>query len=181
MMNTRKLALVAALGTAFLVGCSKKPPPPPPAEPPPPVVQAPAPTPAPAPVVEAPKVDEAAARRARIQARIAELIKPIYFAFDQSTLTDEGKATAEAIAKLLQEAPEVSVRIEGHADEQGTNEYNLALGERRAQAVQQYLVSYGVDAARISVLSYGEEKPAADGKDESAWSLNRRAEFVPSF
>lgn len=180
MMNTRKLALVAALGTAFLVGCSKKPPPPPPSEPPPPRVEAPA-APTPAPVAQSPKVDEAAERRARIQARIAELIKPIYFAFDQSTLTAEGKVTAEAVAKMLQEAPEVSVRIEGHADEQGTNEYNLALGERRAQAVQQYLVSYGIDAARISVLSYGEEKPAADGKDESSWSLNRRAEFVPSF
>ena len=109
------------------------------------------------------------------------MLKPIYFAFDQSTLTEQGKATAEAIAQLLQEAPEVSIRIEGHADEQGTNEYNLALGERRAQAVQQYLTSYGVDASRISVLSYGEEKPATEGGDESVWSRNRRAEFSPSF
>lgn len=176
-MNVRNLALVAAVGTAFLVGCSKKPPPPPPPEPAPPRVEAPAPTPPPA----APKVDEAAERRARIQARIGEVFKPIYFSFDQSTLTEQGKATAEAIAQLLQEAPEMTLRIEGHADEQGTNEYNLALGERRAQAVQQYLTSYGIDASRISVLSYGEEKPAADGKDESAWSLNRRAEFAPSF
>jgi peptidoglycan-associated lipoprotein len=179
MTNTRKLALVAVLGTAFIVGCTKKPPPPPPAEPAPPRVEAPAPTPAPAPA--APKVDETAERRARIQARMAQVFKPIYFAFDQSVLTAEGKATAEAIAQLLQEAPEMTLRIEGHADEQGTNEYNLALGERRAQAVQQYLVSYGIDASRISVLSYGEEKPAATGTDESAWSLNRRAEFAPTF
>jgi len=178
-MNIRNLALVATLGAAFIAGCSKKPPPPPPPEPAPPVVEAPAPTPAP--VVAAPKVDEAAERRARIQARMAEVFKPVYFAFDQSTLTAEGKAIAEAIAQLLQEAPEMTLRIEGHADEQGTNEYNLALGERRAQAVQQYLVSYGIDASRVSVLSYGEEKPAADGKDESAWSMNRRAEFVPAF
>lgn len=175
-MNVRNLALVAAVGTAFLVGCSKKPPPPPPPEPAPPRVEAPAPTPPPA-----PKVDEAAERRARIEARMAEVFKPIYFAFDQSTLSEQGKATADAIAQLLQDAPEMTLRIEGHADEQGTNEYNLALGERRALAVQQYLVSYGIDAGRISVISYGEEKPAAEGKDESAWSLNRRAEFAPTF
>lgn len=109
------------------------------------------------------------------------MFRPIYFPFDQSTLTEEGKATAEAIAQLMLEAPEMSVRIEGHADERGTNEYNLALGERRALAVQQYLVSYGIDAARLPVLSYGEERPAVDGKDESAWVKNRRAEFSPSF
>src|SRR5690606_35823636 len=103
------------------------------------------------------------------------------FSFDQSSLTEQGKTTADAIARLMQEAPEMTLRIEGHADERGTNEYNLALGERRAQTVQQYLVSYGVDASRISVLSYGEEKPGSEGKDESAWALNRRAEFAPTF
>jgi peptidoglycan-associated lipoprotein len=178
-MNIQKLTLVVLIG-AVLTGCPKPPPPPPPpTEQAPPKVEAP--KPAPEAVVEAPKVDEAAERRARIQARMAEIFKPIYFAYDQSTLSAEGKATAEAIARLLQEAPEVTVSIEGHADERGTNEYNLALGERRAQAVQQYLASYGVDAGRVSVLSYGEEKPASEGKDESAWSLNRRAEFSPSF
>lgn len=177
-----KLWLVSALvGAALFAGCSKRPPPPPPSEPAPPAVEAPKAEPTPPPVAETPKVDTVAARRARIQARMGEVFKTIYFAYDQSTLSNEGKATAEAIAKLLQDAPEMTLRIEGHADERGTNEYNLALGERRAQAVQQYLVSYGVDASRISVLSYGEEKPASDGKDESAWSLNRRAEFTPSF
>jgi peptidoglycan-associated lipoprotein len=183
-----KLWTIAALvASALVAGCAKKPPPPPPIEPGPPAVEAPAPTPvpepaAPAPVVtEAPRVDTAAERRARIQARMAEIFRPVYFEFDQSTLSAEGKAVAEGIAQLLQEAPEMTVRIEGHADERGTNEYNLALGERRAQAVQQYLASYGVDVARISVLSYGEEKPASEGKEESAWTLNRRAEFSPSF
>jgi peptidoglycan-associated lipoprotein len=178
-MNFKKLTLAVLVGGALLSGCAKKPPPPPPVETAPPKVEAP--KPAPAPVVEAPKVDTAAERRARIQSRSAEVFKPIYFAFDQSTLGDEGKAAAEAIARFLQEFPEVTVRVEGHADERGTNEYNLALGERRAQAVQQYLSSYGVDAGRVSVLSYGEEKPASEGKDESAWSLNRRAEFTPSY
>ena len=115
------------------------------------------------------------------QASAAEAFRPIYFSFDQSTLSESGKATAEAVARLMQEYPEVTVRIEGHADERGTNEYNLALGERRAQTVQQYLVSDGIDAGRISVLSYGEERPASEGGSESAWALNRRAEFSPSF
>ena len=179
-MKKKILTLATLAGVALFAGCAKKAPPPPPAEPPPPAVEAPV-TPPPAPVVEAPKVDTAAERRARIQARIGDTFKTIYFSFDQSTLSDEGKATAEGIASLMQEAPELTVRIEGHADERGTNEYNLALGERRAQAVQEYLASYGIDAGRVTVLSYGEEKPATDGKDESAWSLNRRAEFVPSF
>ena len=112
---------------------------------------------------------------------MGEVFQPIYFQFDQSTLSEQGKATAEAVARLLQDAPEMTLRIDGHADERGTNEYNLALGERRAQAVQQYLVSYGIDAGRISVMSYGEERPAVEGKDESVWSLNRRAEFAPTF
>jgi peptidoglycan-associated lipoprotein len=173
-MNIKHFALVSVLGAAFLAGCAKKAPPPPPPEPTPPAVSAPA-TPA------APKGDETAERRARIQARMSEVFRTVYFQFDQSSLTAEGKATAEAIAQLMQDAPEMTLRIEGHADERGTNEYNLALGERRAQAVQQYIVSYGIGASRISVLSFGEEKPAVDGKDESAWSLNRRAEFVPAF
>lgn len=178
-MKLKKLTLAVLVGGALLSGCAKKPPPPPPSEPAPPQVEAPAPTPPP--VVEAPKVDTVAQHLERLKSRAAEVFKPIYFAFDQSSLSDEGKASAEAIARFLQEFPEVTVRVEGHADERGTNEYNLALGERRAQAVQQYLASYGVDAGRVSVLSYGEEKPATEGKDESAWALNRRDEFTPSY
>ncbi len=177
-----KLWLVSVLvGAALFAGCSKRPPPPPPSEPTPPAVEAPKAEPTPAPVVEAPKVDTTAEHLARVKGLIAQAVKTIYFAYDQSSLSTEGKATAEAIAKLLQDAPGMTLRIEGHSDERGTNEYNLALGERRAQAVQQYLVSYGVEASRLTVLSYGEEKPASDGKDESSWSLNRRVEFTPSF
>ena len=176
-MTFKQWTLAAIVGAAILSGCTKKPPPPPPPEPTPPAVE----TPAPAPEPVAPAIAAAAERRARIEARMVEVFRPIYFAFDQSTLSAEGKATAEAIASLLVEAPEMTLRIEGHADERGTNEYNLALGERRAQTVQQYLVSYGVDASRVSVLSYGEERPAVEGKDESTWTQNRRAEFSPSF
>ena len=105
----------------------------------------------------------------------------VYFQYDEATLSDETRDHLSRNADLLKGAPQLVLIIEGHADERGTNEYNLALGERRAQAVQQYLSSYGVDIGRITVLSYGEEKPSVEGGDESSWSKNRRAEFVPSF
>ena len=184
-MTFKQWTIAGLSGTAMMMAACTKAPPPPPPEPPPPAFETPVeppvvatPTPAPvAPVV----VDTMPAYRARVQTRIGEVFKTIYFAFDQSSLTEEGKATADAIGQLMKDVPGITVRIEGHADERGTNEYNLALGERRAQAVQQYLASYGVDAGRITVLSYGEEKPSVEGGDESSWSKNRRAEFVPSF
>ena len=182
-MNFKLWTLAGFSGAALMMAACTKAPPPPPPEPPPPAFEAPVepPVTTTAPAVAPVVVDTVPAYRARIQVRIGETFKTIYFAFDQSTLSAEGKATADAIGQLMKEAPEITVRIEGHADERGTNEYNLALGERRAQAVQQYLSSYGVDASRVSVLSYGEEKPATEGGDESSWSKNRRDEFVPSF
>jgi len=160
---------------AVAMGCAKKPPATPPAEPVPPKVDSVAATP------QTPAVDEAAQRRERIQARIAENFKPIYFEYDQSALTSEGKSICEGIGQLMKDVPEITARIEGHADERGTNEYNLALGERRSLVVKQYLVSYGIDGGRLAVISYGEEKPALDGQDEAAWAKNRRAEFTTAF
>jgi peptidoglycan-associated lipoprotein len=181
MINAKKWALAGIAGTALLVACTKQPPPPPP-EPPPPAFQEPvAPPPVANPDIPQPVRDTVAEYRAGVQARMAQVFQPIYFGFDQSSLNSEGKVIADGIGQLMKEVPGITVRIEGHADERGTNEYNLALGERRAQAVQQYLGSYGVDAGRISVLSYGEEKPAVDGGDDASWSKNRRAEFSPSF
>ncbi len=171
-----KFTYWTGLALAALLGCAKKPPPAPPAEPTPPTVETPAPMPA-----ETPKPDDAAMKRERIQARIAETFKSIYFEYDQSTLTAEGKSICEAIGTLMKEVPEITARIEGHADERGTNEYNLALGERRSQVVKQYLASYGIEAGRLSVISYGEEKPAVDGHDEASWAKNRRAEFTSTF
>jgi peptidoglycan-associated lipoprotein len=81
----------------------------------------------------------------------------------------------------MKEVPEITARVEGHADERGTNEYNLALGERRAKTVQDYLANLGVKAGRLNLISYGEEKPAVDGHDESAFSKNRRVEFTTTF
>jgi peptidoglycan-associated lipoprotein len=174
-MNLKHWTLLG-LGIVAMIGCSKPPPPAPKAEPPPPRMEEPVATPP-----EAPKVDEEALRRQRIQARIAEVFKPIYFQYDQSTLSAEGQSTLQEIGKLMKEVPEITARVEGHADERGTNDYNLALGERRSKAVNDYLTSYGIQGTRLSTISYGEEKPAMEGHDESAWAKNRRVEFTTTF
>jgi peptidoglycan-associated lipoprotein len=99
-----------------------------------------------------------------------------YFDFDQSTLSEEIRARLDAFAAKLRDSG-VMIRLEGHADERGTREYNLALGERRANAIKEYLVLQGIDRSRIESISYGEEKPVELGQDESAWSRNRRVEL----
>jgi peptidoglycan-associated lipoprotein len=104
--------------------------------------------------------------------------KVIYFDYDSADLTSDGQATASLWARYLAANPSVRVRLEGNTDERGTREYNIALGESRANTVQAALTSGGASASQISVVSYGEERPAAPGHDESAWSLNRRVEFV---
>lgn len=102
-------------------------------------------------------------------------VRTFYFDFDQSTLKAESKASLMAHAAFLAANPSVKIRVEGHCDERGTTEYNMALGERRAKAVERFLTINGVSAAQLEVVSYGEERPAAAGHDESAWAQNRRA------
>jgi peptidoglycan-associated lipoprotein len=105
-------------------------------------------------------------------------LKPVHFGYDEAVLSpDEMKIVSENAA-WLSDRPTAKVQIEGHTDERGTNEYNLALGERRAKAVLEALVRLGVDAARLKTISYGEEMPVAQGHDDAAWKQNRRAEFV---
>lgn len=99
----------------------------------------------------------------------------VYFDFDQSTLTPDSRALLLAHAERLRGAS-VSVRLEGHADERGSREYNMALGERRANAVRDFLVVQGVNASSLEVISYGEERAAVSGSGESSWSQNRRVE-----
>ncbi len=99
----------------------------------------------------------------------------IYFDFDKSDIKDEFRDIINAHAEYLATNQGVNITIEGHTDERGTREYNIALGERRANAVKRMLTLQGVSASQIRVISYGEERPAALGHDESAWSLNRRA------
>jgi peptidoglycan-associated lipoprotein len=101
----------------------------------------------------------------------------IHFDFDRSDITDEAKSTLDAKVPVLNANPAVRIRVAGHTDSRGSDEYNLALGQRRAAAAKRYLTQRGVDASRIDVISYGEERPAAQGEDESAWSQNRRDEF----
>jgi peptidoglycan-associated lipoprotein len=101
----------------------------------------------------------------------------IYFDFDKSELKPEARAVLRKKADWLLKHPEYSVRIEGHCDERGTNEYNLALGQRRADSAKKFLVALGVDESRISTISYGEERPADPRHNEEAWAKNRRDEF----
>lgn len=102
----------------------------------------------------------------------------VFFETDSSVVTGEGQATLSNQAEWLKANGSVNVLIEGHADERGTREYNLALGERRATAAKNYLVSIGIPSSRISTTSFGKERPAVTGNDESAWSQNRRAVTV---
>ncbi len=114
--------------------------------------------------------EDLAARRAFENERI-------YFAFDDATLTAEAQRILRRKADYLRRNPGVGLRIEGHCDERGTSEYNLALGDRRAESVKSFLAGLGIDPSRLSTISYGEERPLDPGGDEAAWARNRRAEF----
>jgi peptidoglycan-associated lipoprotein len=105
-------------------------------------------------------------------------LEKIYFDFDATTLSEQARTSLANNAERLRKNSTVTVRIEGHCDERGSDEYNLALGEKRAKTAMHYLVTMGIPAKRLSVLSYGKEKPADSGHDEAAWSKNRRDEFV---
>ena len=105
-------------------------------------------------------------------------LRTIYFDYNSSSLSFAGREALEANAEFLKENQEVSVQIEGHADERGGVQYNIALGEKRAQAVKDYLTALGVSEERITTVSYGKDRPVAFGHDEEAWSKNRRANFV---
>jgi peptidoglycan-associated lipoprotein len=106
------------------------------------------------------------------------LFAPVYFAYDSSQVNPEEAGKVEDVAAALKRGKHSGVIVEGHADERGSREYNLALGERRALAVRDYLISLGADPAAIQTKSYGEEQPADMGHDEAAWRKNRRAVFA---
>ena len=169
------LLMVTVLAIGVTAGCGKKQPPatddrgrvePPPA------------------TESAADADADAARRAEEEARLAReaafssIQAPIYFDFDRSELREDARQTLQTKAEALRQFPDIRIRVEGHCDERGTVEYNLALGERRADAARAYLVDLGIDPDRMTTISYGEERPAMDGNNESAWSQNRRDEFV---
>lgn len=131
------------------------------------------------PTREAVVTQESAKEGAGSQAGALESeLQKIYFNFDSADLSEESRTALSKNAGLLAKATTLKVRIEGNCDERGSDEYNLALGERRAKAAMDYLVSLGVQPERLSIVSYGEEKPAEPGHDEAAWAKNRRDEFV---
>jgi peptidoglycan-associated lipoprotein len=102
----------------------------------------------------------------------------VYFDFDRSFVRPEYRAVLAKKVEFLREFPEYNLRIEGNCDERGTNEYNLALGDRRADSAKSYLISLGISPERIETISYGEERPLAVGHNEGSWSQNRRDDFV---
>ena len=106
------------------------------------------------------------------------VLKPIHFDFDKADIRSDAQETMNADAGRIREHGSLKVRIEGHCDERGTVEYNLALGDRRARAARDYLVSVGIPAQRLRTISFGKERPLDPGHTESAWSVNRRAEFI---
>ncbi|MCD6525538.1 MAG: peptidoglycan-associated lipoprotein Pal [Desulfuromonas sp.] len=124
-------------------------------------------------------IDEPVVEPVPVPVVAAAVLNPVYFDFDQHTLTQASRDTLMENTRYMEANPTTSIVIEGHCDERGSDEYNLALGERRAAAAQQYLASMGIAAQRIRIISYGEEKPAELASTESAWAKNRRAEFVP--
>ncbi len=185
----RSLALVAiAISAVTTTACKKKP-----------VV-----VPAPAPVVTPINQDsidaadrarreaaekarlaaEEAARRAAAEKLAAEIAAaraaftvPVYFDYDKSDIRDDQKATLEAKLPIFQANPDMRIRVAGHTDNRGSDEYNLALGQRRAAEVKQYLIARGIAEGRIDVVSFGEERPAVAQDNEDAWAKNRRDEF----
>ena len=188
MFASRRSIAAVALTLFAVSACKKKPEP------------APAPTPAPvAPAPVAPRVNQdsieaarnaealrvrdaaAAAEAARLRAEMESvrntIAAKVYFDFDKDEIRDDQKVTLDAKVGILNANTAVRLRIAGHTDNRGSDEYNLALGQRRAASVQRYLVSRGLTASRFETVSFGEERPVAQGENEDAWSKNRRAEF----
>jgi peptidoglycan-associated lipoprotein len=181
MSRRSRLASLLILAGAVVVACAKPPAP------------APAPAPAAAPSVDSSRIrdslanakrmaDSASAERERQAAAVAAartaLVAKIFFDYDKSDITDQGKAILDAKVPVLNSNPGIRIRVEGSCDRRGSDEYNLALGQRRAAAAKRYLTDHGIDAARIDIISYGAERPVAEGDAEDAYSQNRRDEFA---
>jgi peptidoglycan-associated lipoprotein len=135
--------------------------------------------PSPRPPAEPARSDPGDEARRRDEAdRIRRVLEEmVFFDYDRSDLRDDAQTTLNAKVAILKARPDLRLRIEGHADERGSVEYNLALSLRRANRVREYLVDFGIAASRLDVAAFGEERPLVEGADESAWARNRRAEF----
>lgn len=186
MRSMRLLAiLLLAVGLTAAVGCGRKKKAQTASDVAAPAVsETPAPAPAPAPVPEpappAPEPDPLSGDLDSVNEYLRRqgLLGDVYFDYDRADLSSETRDRLARNARFLTEHPQFRLTIEGHCDERGTSEYNLALGERRAAAVRQYLSSLGVSADRLATISYGKERPVCSEEDESCWRLNRRAHHV---
>jgi peptidoglycan-associated lipoprotein len=189
-MNMLRLCGVFALAVLLTAGCAQKPAPP---------AMTPTPTAQPSVTTEKPsqepagiknqgmsetQVNEAAraaeaaqAAQAKAEAEAAAGLQRIHFNFDQFTLTPEARDILSKNATFIQNHPGVKVVVEGYCDERGSDEYNLALGQRRADAAKKYLITLGISPNRLSTISYGEERPLDPAHNEAAWAKNRRDEF----
>lgn len=183
--KTTALMVLAVLVTVVVGACSKKTPPV--ARPMPPPMPAatapPAPPPPPSPVSEPVPVPPMPVEDTIGSKSLDDLnrdspLKPLFFALDSSEVDAEGQVTLQANAAVLKQFPTWQITIEGHCDERGTAEYNLGLGERRANAVKEYLVGLGIAADRIAVVSKGKEAPVCTTSDEACWQQNRRGHFL---
>ncbi len=127
--------------------------------------------------LQAQRLQEQEAARAKDAARMKFVNDDIYFNFDDATLTESARQVLQQKVAWLRENSGASVTIEGHCDERGTEEYNIALGQRRAESVKMFMINAGISPSRLNTISYGEERPVDFGKNETAWVKNRRAHF----
>ncbi len=163
---------VAAGLVVLTVGCAHHRPTP--TEAPTPVAAA-APTPSsPTPVTPVSNNPSARVNSEQMRQTLAQMT---FFDFDRSLLTDQDRATLDAKIPILLDNPSLRIRVDGSCDDRGSDEYNMALGQRRAAAAKRYLTDHGVDASRIDIISYGKERPIAQGNDEAAWARNRNDQF----
>ncbi len=182
---------IPAIATTLILGaCGGSPPPPPPPEPTGPtaaeLAQQQADSLAAVRRAEQARLDAAAAAQRREDARMAEaaadarrtLGAVVQFEYDESDITPAAERLLRAKLPILRSSPTVRLRLEGHADERGSTEYNLALGSRRAESIREFLSGFGISADRLTTTSFGEERPAVNRSDEAAWAQNRRVEFV---
>ena len=171
-------SLAIVLIFSLAVACKKKPkevPPPPPQVQEQPKVEKVEP-----PVVQEPQLteEEIFLQKSLDQINREKPLGTIYFDYDRAVIRDDARATLDGNAAWLKRFRTAKILVEGHCDEGGTEEYNLALGEKRAKATQDYLLSLGVPADRMKIISYGKSQPINPGHDESAWQMNRRAQFL---
>jgi peptidoglycan-associated lipoprotein len=179
-MHRASRALTLSVVALFALGaCKKKPQ----------VAPAPEPAPQPQPTAAAPAPSQpecdAACVKARNDAAMAEAVKAataaltatVYFDYDRSDITDDARVKLDAKVPVLTQNTGVRIRISGHTDSRGSDEYNLALGQRRAAAAKRYLTDRGIDGSRIEIVSFGEERPTCTDESEGCWSRNRRDEF----